>query len=427
MQGITTVVSVMMENRSYDHYLGARTLLEGLPGDGLRADMFNPDVDDSPVAIYRETDYCVADPPHGWDQSRVQWNKGANDGFVRAYRDAHDDLPDLLPYVMGHFGREDIPLTWAIADQYASCDRWFSSVLGPTWPNRMYLHSGQSGGLDRNVLPPGGFDWRTIHHQLNDAGVPWAYYYNDLPFVSLFQDIPAGGFIRRFMTDFFTDAEAGTLPPATFIDPGFTVNDDHPPRHPILGQAFLASIYAALASSPQWNNIILVVTYDEAGGFFDHVSPPLAADDRADLGFDQLGFRVPTVVAGPYVKQGHVSSVVRDHTSVMAHMSGMFGLEPLTARVAAAEDLSELIDQERLAAFDPAPPAQMPAIELDEWTIEGECLEGGTLRPHPTDLELLADRGFFARGLDRRHEARDSLYAIGEALERLNAGRIRRR
>jgi phospholipase C len=386
--------------------------------------MFNPDVDKSPIAIYRETDYCVADPPHGWESSRVQLNAGANDGFVRAYRDSQGKK--VLPYVMGYFGREDIPLTWALADQYASCDAWFSSVLGPTWPNRFYLHSGQSGGLSANEIPPEGINWRAIQHQLTEEGIPWAYYYSDLPFLILWRDIPVQGYIKPFMNDFFIDAMNGTLPPVAFVEPGFTINDDHPPHHPIRGQAFLASVYAALASSPQWNNCLLVVTYDEAGGFFDHVPPPLAADDRASMGFDQLGFRVPTVVAGPYVKQGHVSSVVRDHTSVLAHIAGMFNLEPLTARAAAAEDLSELIDQERLDALDPAEPAEVPAIEVDESTIEAECSGEGAPQSAQTDLELLADRGFFPPGLDRRAQARDVLHGIGDELERLNAGRIRR-
>jgi phospholipase C len=417
------MVVVMMENRSYDHYLGARGLLEGLPGDGLVDGMTNPDVDDTPIPIYRETDFCVADPPHSWNQSRTQWNGGLNDGFVRAYRAAHAG-EKLSPYVMGYFGREDIPLTWALADSYASCDRWYSSLLGPTWPNRMYLHSGQSGGIMSNTLPTGGIAWPAIQHELSDAGVSWAYYFNDLPFLALFRDLPASG-LRSFVNDFFDDAAAGTLPAATFIDPGFLINDDHPPHHPIRGQAFLGSIYAALAASPQWENSLLVITYDEAGGFFDHVSPPLVADDRAEEGFDQLGFRVPTVVAGPYVKAGHVSSVVRDHTSVLAHLGGMFGIAPLTARVAAAADLSELLDEERLAAFDPAPPADVPAIEVDESTIEAECDDGDAPGAR-TDLERLADAGFFAPGLDRRSEARDVLYGIGDALERLNAGRIRR-
>jgi phospholipase C len=426
-EGITTLVVVMMENRSYDHYLAARTLLEGLPGDGLREDMANPDDGGSPISIHRETDYCIPDPPHGWDSSRVQWNKGANDGFLRAYRE--DQGAEVPPHVMGYFARDDIPLTWALADHHASCDAWFSSLLGPTWPNRLYLHSGQSNGLISNDLPNGRYNWRAVEHQLLDAGIPWAYYFSDLPFVPLFRDIPVDGYIKD-IDFFFDDAAAGTLPPLTVVEPGFGINDDHPPHHPILGQAFLASVYAALASSPQWNNCLLVVTYDEHGGFFDHVSPPRAADDRAAEGFDQLGFRVPTVVAGPYVKPGHVSSVVRDHTSVLSHLGGMLGLEPLTARVAAAEDLSELIDQDRLAALEPSAPAEVPAIEVDESTIEGECYGRGATRVvEPTDLEKLADSGFFARldpRLDRRGRKRDVLYLIGDALERLNAGRIRR-
>lgn len=425
VEGITTLVVVCMENRSYDHYLGARSLLHGLPGDGLVEGMFNPGADGEPVAIYREIAPCVPDPPHGWSSSRVQWNGGANDGFMRAYIESQG--ASVGPHVMGYFTRDELPVTWAIADAHASCDRWFSSVLGPTWPNRMYLHSGQSGGLMSNDLPTqGGIDWPSIHHRLSEAGVPWAYYYQDLPFVPLFKGVELDGTIRRFMSDFFEDAEAGALPPVCFVEPAFSASDDHPPHHPMLGQQFLRAVYAALAASPQWNHCLLVVTYDEAGGFFDHVGPPLVTDDRADQGFDQLGFRVPAIVAGPYVKPGHVSSVVRDHTSVLAHIDRMFGLEPLSARSAAAADLSELIDQDRLAARDPLPPADLPAVEIDESMVDGACFGEGAARRTPTDLERLADAGFFPPELDRRREVRDGLHAIGERLDRLGAGRIRR-
>jgi phospholipase C len=420
--GISTVVAVMMENRSYDHYLGARALV-GLPGDGLAAGMGNPD-GDRVVEVYPEDVYCVPDPPHGWNASRVQFDGGTNDGFIRAYRDSQGAVP---PYVMGYFDRGTLPITWGLADAYASCDRWFSSLLGPTWPNRMYFHSGQSGGLTQNDLPErGGIGWPSIHHRLSEAGVPWAYYYQDLPFVPLFKGVEIEGTIRRVSWDFFDDAAAGRLPSVCFVEPAFTANDDHPPHHPVLGQAFLASVYAALAASPQWDSCLMLVTYDEAGGFFDHVPPPLAVDDRADLGFDQLGFRVPVVVAGPYVKQGFVSSVVRDHTSLLAHLDRMFGLEPLTARSAAAADLGELIDTARLAARDPAPAAALPAVEIDESTIDDACYRARQSPAH-IDIARLADGGFFAPELDRRHEVRDALYGIGEALDRLNAGRIRRR
>jgi phospholipase C len=422
--GITTLVVVCMENRSYDHYLGARAL-EGLPGDGLTAGMTNPDPDGDEVAIYHESTFCVPDPPHGWDLSRVAWNDGANDGFVRAYAESRGD--GVPPYVMGHFLRADIPVTWAIADAHATCDRWFSSLLGPTWPNRMYLHSAQSGGLRTNDFPgAGGIPWPSIHHRLTDAGVPWAYYYQDLPFVPLFIGVEVDATIRRFDHDFFDDAAAGRLPPVTFVEPAFTVSDDHPPHHPIFGQQFLATVYRTLAASPQWAHCMLVVTYDEAGGFFDHVSPPTAADDRAGEGFDQLGFRVPAMAAGPYVKAGHVSSVVRDHTSVLAHIDAMFGLEPLTARSVAAATLDELIDADRLERRDPRPPANIPAIEIDESTIDDFCSGGGAVRRNPTDIERLADAGFFAPRLDRRRTMRDTIHAIGEQLDRLGGGRVRR-
>ena len=421
---ITTLVVVCMENRSYDHYLGARAL-EGLGGDGLRAGMSNPHPDGGSVEIYPETVHCVPDPPHGWETSRTQWNAGANDGFMRAY--VQSQGAGVPPHVMGYFGRAELPVTWALADAYTSCDRWFSSVLGPTWPNRMYLHSGQSGGLRVNELPSqGGIDWPSIHHRLSEAGVPWAYYYQDLPFVPLFKGVDIDGTIRRVHSDFIEDAAAGALPPVSFVEPAFTASDDHPPHHPLLGQQFLGMVYAALAASPQWGECMLVITYDEAGGFFDHVSPPLAADDRAAEGFDQLGFRAPTLVAGPYVKRGHVSSVVRDHTSVLAHIDRMFGLEPLTARAAAAADLSECLDLDRLARGEPAPPAAVPAVEIDESMIDDACRGETAARRTPGELEALAEAGFFAPGLDRRGEVRDALHAIGAELDRLNAGRIRR-
>src|SRR5262249_26126421 len=147
------------------------------------------------------------------------------------------------------------------------------------------------------------------------------------------------------------DAAAGKLPPVTYIDPMFTANDDHPPHHPLLGQQLIAATYQALATSPHWERCLFVICYDEHGGFFGHVSPPSdAADERAADGFNQLGFRVPTLVIGPYVKQGYVSSVRRDHTSALRHIENVHGLAPLTMRDAAATDLSECLDEARLAS-----------------------------------------------------------------------------
>jgi len=421
--GITTLVTVMMENRSYDHYMGARSFLEGLAGDGLTSAMSNPNNQGELIAPYLETTLALAqDPQHGWTASHTQWNQGANDGFVKVHQNSYGT--NIAPHPMGYLTRNELPFLYAAADAGASCDRWFSSVMGPTWPNRMYLLSGQSNGRINNDFPDnGGFDWPTIFHVLDEASIEWAYYYQDLPFVPLWKGIETKGRVKRYFPEFFTDAENGTLPPVVFVEPDFSTNDDHPPHHPMLGQQFLASVYAALAASPQWKNILFTITYDEHGGFFDHVSPPTTADDRAVEGFDQLGFRVPTIALGPYVKQGHLSSVVRDHTSIIAHITEMFGLEPLTARSAAATDLSELLDLDRLERGEPLPPPELPAVEVDESMVRAAVLDR---RSEPVDIEIAADAGHIPAHLDGRSQRLETLYGIGDALDRLGAGRIRR-
>ncbi|MCP4443818.1 MAG: alkaline phosphatase family protein [Myxococcales bacterium] len=418
--GITHLVVLCMENRSYDHYLGARAL-EGLGGDGLTPGMQNPTLSGGSAQIYKETVGRVPDPPHSWRQSRSQFNSGQNDGFVREYqRIVGSQIP---PHVMGYFGREDLPFSWALADAYATSDRWFSSVLGPTWPNRMYLHSGQSGGITENVLPTnGGINWRSIHHQLNDAGVDWAYYFQDLPFVPLFKDLDTEGKIHRVVNDFFEDARDGNLAPVTWLEPNFDLNDDHPPRHPILGQLFMASVYQAMAQSPLWNNCMLVVMYDEHGGFFDHVPPPKAPDALASVGFDQLGFRVPAFIAGPYIKEGYVSSEVRDHCSVLSHITDLYGLSPLTERVAWAPNLLDFIDLERLEAGNPRAPTQMPEVLIDEAEIVSACDREKVSQPQ---LAALADAGFFAPEHDRRHLRSEDVGALVKIAKDLGAGRVR--
>src|SRR6185369_13068989 len=212
---------------------------------------------------------------------------------------------------------------------------------------------GTSFGIDNNteVLNKfGSVPVPTIYNRLDEAGVDWAYYFGSLPVVSLLGNTgpyqldlgpnDGTGRIRRFGDSkqkngqFFEDAAAGKLPPVVYIDPAFDINDDHPPVHPILGQELIASVYTALANSPQWNNILFVVTYDEHGGYFDHVPPPTTTDDTfakfGKPGFEQLGFRVPAIVMGPYAKQSYVSSVQYDHTSALKHLQNHFHLGGLT-------------------------------------------------------------------------------------------------
>ncbi len=381
--GIDTFVFMMMENRSYDHYLGSRSLLEGKRGDGLAAGMSNLDRGGNAIEPYAAAanSVCIIDPPHNWNRSREQFADGANSGFVTAHQDSHDSNSATEP--MQYMTREHIPVTHALADAYTSCDRWFGSVLGGTLPNRMYWHGGQSNGaMENSEVLGGAFRGVTsIHHQLADAGMDWAYYYGDISVVSFLDDLDLDGHNKRF-SRFLSDAEAGTLPPVSYIDPAFGLNDDHPPHHPLLGQQLIAAAYTALANSPHWERCLFVVTYDENGGFYDHVPPPTAADDLAADGFDQLGFRVPTIVAGPYVKQNYVSSVQYDHTSPLKHLKNVFGLPPLTTRSEAANDLTDCIDLERLAAGDPADPIVLPEVEIDAASLPPEC-DGSSLRQVP--------------------------------------------
>lgn len=401
---IDTVVFLMLENRSFDHYLGALSLEEGRTDvDGLTAGMSNPDLEGRPVLVAPADASCVLDPGHNWNASRRQFNDGRNDGFVREHvtrygmSEAHR--------VMGYHGRAELPAFYGLADHYTICQRWFSSVMAGTWPNRFYSLSGQSGGVktnDRDVR----YAFPAIYDRLERAGVSWGVYYGNVSFSWLYDKTYDP---ERFYTHerFFEDAAAGTLPNFTMLEPLYGRNDDHPPEHPLAAQVLVASIYQALARSPQWDRLLFVVSYDEHGGFFDHVPPPKAKDALASQGFDQLGFRVPSLAIGPYVRERHVCSTVYDHTSVLAFVNRLFGLSPLTERVEAATSLEELLDAERLVAGAPRAAPALPIIEADEEVIYApECrYQVGLARPIITGQPELEDflelhPGRFA---DRRH------------------------
>lgn len=427
-----TLVVLMLENRSYDHVLGARAF-EGKPGDGLRTTMSNPDLDGNPVRPFPATraSLCAIDPPHGWTAAHTQFNGGANDGFVQAHQRSHGSSRTAIE-PMQYQTRETMPVTWTLADHYTTCDRYFCSVMGPTWPNRMYWHTGQSHGIDSNEFPAQGFNWPSIYHRLDAAGVDWSYYYGNVAVPQLIKDLP--GVTERLypFPNFFEHAKAGTLPPVVYIDPAFYANDDHPPLHPIIGQELIGSIYTSLAISPQWKECTFIVTYDENGGFFDHVPPPRTADDYAAAGFDQLGFRVPTVVIGPYVKPGYVSSVVYDHTSVLKHIEKLHGLAPLTMRSTAANDLTDCFDLERMAKGDWNPPVMVPTINFDDWEIspvacypaDRSLASTGSIErieaiasphDHPV-LQLAAERPELFHHLDRRGQEPELLRLISRTL-----------
>jgi phospholipase C len=416
---IDHLVLVMMENRSFDHYFGALSLVEGRAGvDGLAAGLSNPDAAGAPVSPSLLAARCLDDPPHGWDASHAQFAEGTNQGFVTEYAKTGALDPALA---LGYHDRSVLPVSYALADHYTLCQRWFASVMGPTWPNRLYSHGAQSQGMTSNDLPDGQFySMRTIYDALDEAGVPWSYYWSDAPFLLTFGALGARDEVRP-IDEFFADCAAGTLPSVSVVEPAFSFNDDHPPHHPLLGQLFLASVHNALAASPAWEHTLLVITYDEHGGFYDHVPPPTTDDDRVAEGLGQLGFRVPAVVCGPWVRPGAVSDVQLDHTSWLAEIERRFGLDPLTARDAAANDLSSLLDE---SAGAPLAPAALPVLELTEAEILAECDDGTAARSlHQPELERVLDRS------PRRFDVRDRLDRIAREhiarAEALGALRIR--
>ncbi|MFV8753045.1 alkaline phosphatase family protein [Nannocystaceae bacterium ST9] len=358
LAGIDHMVVIMMENRSFDHFFGGLSAVEGLPIDGLTGRESNPTLMGDPVAVFNTSKWVhEEDPPHGWNASHLQFNLGANDGFVREYQNGGaQDYAEVMSYYL----REQLPVYHALVDEYVLCDRWFASVMGPTWPNRFHLHCGTSDGMQTND-PISGVP--SVFDQLAEAGVSARYYASGLPF-TISYGTPLNAPHMAVIQQFFTDAENGELPSFSIVEPiltaGATIgNDDHPPADVRDGQAFIATIYEALATSPHWDRCLLVVIYDEHGGFHDHVPPPLTSDPQHP-GFEQLGFRIPALVVGPQVRSGCVNGTVFDHVSVAATIAKRWGLAPLNERVAATADISSCIDP---ALIDnPRPPIALPRI-----------------------------------------------------------------
>lgn len=396
---ISTTVILMMENRTFDHYMGALSLVEGRDDvDGLRLEHVVPDADGEPVHPFHLDESCLRDPPHGWNSSHAQFNEGANDGFVRVHAGGRGEVASQA---MGYLTREDLPVFYALADDNALCDRWFASVMGGTWPNRMYSLCGTSRGMRGNDFSRVPLEGPSIFDQLDQAGVSWKIYAFDAAWALLLDGLGGVDALGEHIlpiSRYYEDADAGRLPEVVFVEPGYLVNDDHPPHHPMLGQAFVGTIYDALAHGPHADGFLMVINYDEHGGFFDHVPPPKVPDEHAEDGFDQLGFRVPALVVGPYAKPGIVHTQF-DHTSVLAHLQHRYGLPPLSERNAAAQDLHSCLDADRIATRTPRPPTSIPLITLTRDDVDDICfyahVQGQPELAHCYDVGLAPAAGDF--------------------------------
>jgi phospholipase C len=444
---IDTFVVLMMENRSFDHYLG------WLPGaDGRQAGLTFTDkngVKQSTHRLQGKFNGCgFLDPDHSWQGGRTELDGGKMDGFLKA---ASDTLS------IGYFAQDDLPFTPHIAQAFTAFDRFFCSLLSSTYPNREYMHAGQSYGKIDNSLPSGtGFPDSTIFNALSKAGVSNQYYFTDIP-VSALWGQPGLSRSSQVQT-FYEHAAAGKLPALSFVDPSFngedqgTSGDEHPLADVRVGQAFIADIVHAFMESPQWKRGALFIVYDEWGGFFDHVVPPRVPDLRSsrDLNqdFGQMGFRIPAVVASPYARRGHVDHSIYGFESILKMIRYRYGLPALTPRdlyannIAAAFDFTSAPDVTPPALPQPpeiiaspcagAPPADSGGAGVDAGGLLGSPLPGGlarhreseqaaqerarreraaVVRPKPHDLEALVSTGYLERlGFDYKPATPATMY-----------------
>ncbi len=350
-----------MENRSFDHYLGWLPNATGRQSGLTYLDKNG--VSQSTYPLAPDWTGCGHDDPdHSYDGGRTEINSGAMDGWLQP---ASSDL-----YAIGYYRERDFSFWPQFARQFTTCDRYFPSILGPTFPNRIFQLSGQTDRLDDSIsfchLP-------NIFDNLKTAGVSHKYYFSNIPFIALYglKYLP----IAHDYNTFLSDCAAGTLPAVSFVDPSLTLllnfgNDNHPHSDMRNGDAFLAQTYNAVATSPNWPNTVFVNNYDEWGGFYDTVAPPRALapnDVDPDLvdGKALLGCRVPCIIASPWTvgspADPTVNHTVFDHTSVLKMIETVFNVEPLAARET-SNDVGNL-----LSAIDlTVPPQAAPILPLPQ-------------------------------------------------------------
>ncbi|HEX4757282.1 MAG TPA: alkaline phosphatase family protein [Terracidiphilus sp.] len=357
--GIEHVVVVMMENRSFDHLLG------WLPNaNGRQGDLSYPDKNGNLQATHRLNLYTgceFRDPDHTYAGGRSAYNGGKMDGWLQT--GANDS------FCTGYYVEADLPLFGTLARNFTTCSNYFSSIMAPTSPNRIFQHAAQT---DRLSNTPDPATMPTIWDRMQDAKVSCRYYYSNVPFLSTWRDkyIPISALYGQFKLD----VAQGTLPAVSFVEPSFTLlddgsgSDDHPHADLRKGEIFLRDVVTTLAESPLWKNTVLVINRDEWGGFFDHVVPPrVIAPNSLDTdlvdGKALLGCRVPTIVVSPFTRGNpnmpRINSLLYEHTSVLKLIEWRWGLDPLTSR-----DASDEIGNLAHALNFALPDASMPSLPM---------------------------------------------------------------
>ncbi len=393
---IKNVVVLVLENRSFDTFAGGLNYDDDIDGLVHRkyCNPVNVSVPHSQIVCAQNTAANVApdDPAHGIsgvnmevfstyhpDEAEVKEEGTELEnmmGFVTEQATVYK-TPDVASATeaINYYTPEHVPVFSAMAENYVLFDRWFCSVPGPTNPNRAYLTSGTSAGHGRNdvAFDVSALTQRSIFQQLSEKGISWINYSNTTGFLpdALFYHwtVTSGKAATNVkpIKQFYADAKAGALPQFTYINPECCSYDSfHPPSPVSTGEAFIKGVYEALRAGPQWKDTLFIMTFDEHGGFGDHVPPPVnvpagdsltyteKAPDGKNITFDftRLGVRVPTVIMSPWVKKGAIEHNGRNrgreytHTSILAFLAELWDLDNLTPRTAWSATFEHLIQDE---------------------------------------------------------------------------------
>jgi len=316
------VVISMQENRSFDTYFGYAPWVGTY---GPPSGYTQPDGHGGSVAPYHFDSLSTPDVPHGWNAVHDQWHGGAMDGF---YTNAGI-------WALGYYTAADLPFYYSLHENSTLCVNFFCSLLGPTWPNRFYLAAGTSGGITTNGLWGYGiFDYPIILDLLDAAGVTWKIYNIGWDSVPYGNTDNAFVFWKKYAHDertrgskgsYLNDARKGQLPEVSFIIPSYARGwDEHPPADVSIGMGIQEELVTALRDSPIWDSSAYIITYDEHGGYFDHVTPPV-------LDAFGAGVRIPTWVISPWAKKGYLDPNIYDITSILKFIERLHGLPTLAS------------------------------------------------------------------------------------------------
>ncbi|KAJ0053257.1 hypothetical protein Pint_01194 [Pistacia integerrima] len=377
---IKTIVVLVMENRSFDHMLGwmKKTInpqINGVTGDECNSVSTNTSRTQT-ICFTDDAQFVDPDPGHSFEAVEQQvFGSGTIPSMTGFVEQAISMSPNLSETVMKGFRPESVPVYASLVQEFAVFDRWFSSIPGPTQPNRLFVYSGTSHGSTSHVkkLLALGYPQKTIFDSLHENHKDFGIYFRSIPSTLFYRNLRKLKYIFKFHqydSKFKEDAKKGKLPSLTVIEPGYfdlkgyPANDDHPSHDVANGQKLVKEVYETLRASPQWNETLLVITYDEHGGFFDHVETPYVNVPSPDgntgpapsfFKFDRLGVRVPTIMVSPWIKKGTVINGPKgptpnsefEHSSIPATIKKIFNLSSnfLTHRDAWAGTFEEVVGE----------------------------------------------------------------------------------